>query len=144
MTIMTAAYFDSIKDYVHPNVNKFINYYRNGNRIELPPFHGCRRRNKNGTRKFIDYTNCYQCVTPSWRRYWKKDIKPKYKTKYGFFYWTRYMTRTRHRFLFKNTGYYVYNYRLKKYEHMNDTPMNHDFKWMQRFKKEYLFKNALP
>ena len=54
------------------------------------------------------------------------------------------MTRTRHRFLFKNKGYYVYNYRLKKYEHMNDTPMHHDFKWMQRFKKEYLFKNALP
>ena len=32
---------------------------------------------------------------------------------------------------------------LKKYEHMNDTPMHHDFKWMQRFEKEYLFKNAL-
>ena len=24
MTIMTAPYFDSIKDYAHPNVNKFI------------------------------------------------------------------------------------------------------------------------
>ena len=46
MTIMTAAYFDSIKDYVHPNVNKFINYYRNRNRIELPPFHGRKSRNK--------------------------------------------------------------------------------------------------
>ena len=32
---------------------------------------------------------------------------------------------------------------LKKYEHMNDTPMHHDFKWMQRFEKEYLFKNSL-
>ena len=31
-----------------------------------------------------------------------------------------------------------------KYEHMNDTPMHHDFKWMQRFKKDDLFKNALP
>ena len=128
MTIMTAAYFDSIKDYVHPNVNKFINYYRNRNRIELPPFHGRKSRNKNGTRKFIEYTNGYQCVTPSWQRYWKKDIKLKYKTKYGFFCWTRYATQTRHRFLLKNKIYYVYNCRLKKYEHMNDTPMHHDFK----------------
>ena len=116
---MTAAYFDLIKDYVHPNVNKFINYYKDGNRVELPPFHGCRRRNKNGTKKFIDYANGYQCVSPSWRCYWKKNIKPKYKTKYGFFYWTRYK------------GYHVYNYRLKKYEHMKDTPMHHDIKWMQ-------------
>ena len=54
------------------------------------------------------------------------------------------MTRARHRFLFKNEGYHVYNYSLKKYEHMNDTPMHHDFKWMQRYKKEYLFKNAPP
>ena len=116
MTIMTAAYFASIKDYLHPNVNRFINYYRDGNRIELPPFHGCRRRNKNGTRKFIHYTNGYQCITPSWQGYWKKDIKQKYKTKYGFLYWTIYMTLTRHMFLFKNKGYRVYNYRFKKYE----------------------------
>ena len=54
------------------------------------------------------------------------------------------MTRTRLRFLYKNKGYHVYNYRLKKYEHMNDTPMHHDFKLMQQFKKEYLLKNALP
>ena len=32
----------------------------------------------------------------------KKNIKPKYKTKIGFFYWTGYMTKTRDRNLFKN------------------------------------------
>ena len=69
---MTAAYVDLIKDYVHPNVNKSINYYKGGNRIELPPFHGCRGRNKNGTKKFIDYANGYQCISPLWRCYWKK------------------------------------------------------------------------
>ena len=92
---MTADYFDLIKDYVHPNVKEFIFHYKNGNRIELPPCHGCNRWNRNGTRKFIDYTNGHQCVAPSWKHYWKKDIKTKYKTKYGFFYWTRYMTQTR-------------------------------------------------
>ena len=107
-------------------------------------FMAAKSRNKNGTGKYIDYTNGYQCLTPSSQRCWKKDIKPKYKTKYGFFYWTRHMTQTRNRFLFKNNGNYVYNYRLKEYEHLNDTPRHHDFKWMQRFKKEFLFKNALP
>ena len=53
------------------------------------------------------------------------------------------MTQTRDRCLFKNNSYFVYNCKLKKYEHMNDTPMHHDFKSMQSFKEEYLFKNAL-
>ena len=52
------------------------------------------------------------------------------------------MTQTRDRYLFKDKGYLVYNYKLKKYEHMNDTPMHYDFKSMQNFKEKYLFKNA--
>ena len=36
-------------------------------------------------------------------------LEKKYKTKIGFFYWTRYMTQTRDRYLFKNKGYLVYN-----------------------------------
>ena len=53
------------------------------------------------------------------------------------------MTHTRNGFLFKNKGYFVYNYKLKKYEHVNDTPMHRDFKSMQNFKEEYLFKHAV-
>ena len=97
----------------------------------------------NGKRKFINYTIGEHCVAPTWQRYCKKDIKPKYKTKIGFFYWTRYLTQTRDRYLFKNKGYFVYNYKLKKYEHLKNTPMHQDFKFMQNFKEEYLFKNAL-
>ena len=46
------------------------------------------------------------------------------------------MSQTKYRYLFKNKGCFVYNFKL-----MNDTPMHHDFKSMQQFKKEYLFKN---
>ena len=135
MAIMTAGSYELTIDYVHPNFNKFI---------ELPPFHGCSLcNNRNGKRKFINYTIGEHCVAPTWQRYCKKDIKPKYKTKIGFFYWTRYLTQTRDRYLFKNKGYFVYNYKLKKYENMKNTPMHHDFKSMQNFKEEYLFKNAL-
>ena len=108
MTVMTVAYFELIKDYVHPNVKKFINHYNDGNTFQLPPFHWCAHINKNGTRKFINYANGYQCVTPSWQRCWKK-LKSKYKTKIGFCYWTRYMTQTRDSCLFKNKSYFVYN-----------------------------------
>ena len=136
MSIMTVGSYELIKDYVHPKFNKFINYYKDGNRIETPPFPGCGlHNNRNKTRKFIRYEIGEHC--------WKKKIKPKYKTKIGFLHWTRYMTQTRDRYLFKDKGYLVYNYKLKKYEHMNDTPMHYDFKSMQNFKKEYLFKNAL-
>ena len=52
------------------------------------------------------------------------------------------MTQTRDRYLFKDKDDLVYNYQLKKYEHMNDTPMHYDFKSIQNFKEKYLFKNA--
>ena len=53
------------------------------------------------------------------------------------------MIQTKFRHLFKNRGYLVYNYKLKKYEHINKTPLHHEFKSMQQFKKEYFFKHAL-
>ena len=59
-----------------------------------------------------------------------------------FCYWTRHMTQTRHRYLFKNKGNFVYNYKLKKYMHMIFTPMLYEFKDMQKFKQN-LWKNFL-
>ena len=56
MTVMTVAYFEHVKDYLHPNLKHFINEYKEENIIMLPPFHGCGHRNKNGTRKLINYT----------------------------------------------------------------------------------------
>ena len=143
MPVLTVEYFNKIKDYVHPNLQTIIKDYQNGNVITLPPFHGCGHRNKNGTRKLIDYAHGYRCITPSWRSYWKKDVEAKYQRKTGDFYVTRYMTRTKFRDLVKNKNYLVYNFKLKKYEHINKTPLQHEFKSKQQFKKEYFFKNAL-
>ena len=104
MTVLTVEYFNKIKDYIHPNLQTIIKDYQNGNLITLPPYHGCGHRNKNGTRKLIDYACEYWCVTPSWRSYWKKDVKAKYQHKTGDFYVTRYMTQTKFRHLLKNKG----------------------------------------
>ena len=75
MIVLTAEYFNKIKDYIHPNLQTIIKDHQNGNLITLPPYHGCSHGNKNGTRKLIDYVRGYWCVTPSWRNYWEKNVK---------------------------------------------------------------------
>ena len=78
MAHMTVEYYEQVKDYLHQHVNQYINLYRYGNIIDLPPYRGCNRLNKNGTRKEIEYNLGYQCVIPTYKRYWK-ETKDKYK-----------------------------------------------------------------
>ena len=136
MVVLTIEYYNHVKDYLHPNLCFFIEDYQKENLITLPPFHGCGHRNRNGTNKTVNCTNGFQCITPTWRDYWKEDVKPKYKSKIGFCYVTRYMTH-----LFRNRGYEVYNFELQKYEHIAKTPLRHKFKSMQQFENDYLTKS---
>ena len=41
MGLMHADYYETVRDYLHPDIHDFINHYRCGNLIDLPPFHGC-------------------------------------------------------------------------------------------------------
>ena len=52
------------------------------------------------------------------------------------------MTRTNWRHLFKNKGSFIFNYKLKKYDHFSETPMRHDYYHLQEIKEE-IFKYAL-
>ena len=65
MAVLTVEYYNHVKDYIHPHLHTFIEDYQNENLITLPPFHGCGHRNRNGTNKPINYSNGYQCVTPT-------------------------------------------------------------------------------
>ena len=65
MGLMHADYYETLKDYLHPDIHDFINHHRCRNLIDLPPFHGCNRANKNGIRKLIMYEMGGQCVTPT-------------------------------------------------------------------------------
>ena len=116
MAILTTETFNSIKDYLHPNLDKIVkdDKLKDNKLVILPPYHGCGYKNKNGTKKSIDYGRGHRCITPSWRRSWKKDVKKKYLTKK--YPKTRYRLNSEYRNLFKNKGNYVYNYKLKKYE----------------------------
>ena len=142
MEHMTVRYYEQVKDYLHPHLNDFINYYRDGDIISLPLYHGCNPLNRNGTRKEIQYNLGYRCIVPTDKRYWRES-KDKYRRKINDkIYWTRYMTKTNRRHLFRNKGNFVYNYKLKKYEHMSQTSMRGDFYYLQSIKKD-LFKHVL-
>ena len=140
---LTLRYYENVKDYLHPHIRQFIHHYRFGDIIDLPLYHGCNRVNKNGTRKQICYSIGEQCTHPTDKRYWKKT-KNKYKIypDSRYFSWTRYNTQTNCRYLFKNRGNLVYNYKLKRYQHMSDTPMRWEFYHLESIRKG-LFKNAL-
>ena len=81
MGSMTLRYYEQVKDYLHPHIHQFINYYRYGEIIDLPLYHGCNRLNRNGTRKEIEYNLGYQCIIPTYKRYWK-ETKDKYKRRH--------------------------------------------------------------
>ena len=116
MPIFTTETYNSIKDYLHPNLDEIIkdDILKDDKLIVLPPFHGCGYKNKNGTRKLIDYGRGHRCITPSWRRSWKRKVKDKYFSKR--YPRTRYRLNADYRNLFKNVYNYVYNYKLKIYK----------------------------
>ena len=144
MVLLTDEYYNAVKDYLHPNIHKFVNHYRRGNFIDFPHYHGSDKFNRNGTRKFIKYKIGEHCVASTNRPCWK-ITKNKYEhgpTNGKRQYWKRYMTWTNQRFLFKNKGNFVYNYQLKKFEHMSEMPMLYEHKYLQRIRKKSL-KNVL-
>ena len=105
MGLLTNRYYEAIKDYLHPNIHRFVNHYR----------YGDHKVKKNGTRKTIKHEIGEQCLAPTNKPYWK-ETKNKYK--HGVInrkrqYWTRYMTWAKQRYLFKNKGNFVYIISLK-------------------------------
>ena len=89
----------------------------------------------------IEYNQGDQCITPTNKLYWTKT-KDKYRrissrnTKRV--YRTRYMTWTNRRDLFKNKGNFVYNCKLKKFEHISKMPMHYDYNSLQQIRKDVL------
>ena len=90
MALFTTETYNRFKDLLHPNVRHNIDSYRNKRLIHLPAYHGCEMYNRNGTRRLIDYSRCKQCIMATDNRFWKKEVKDKYRIRKVYF--TRYMT----------------------------------------------------
>ena len=136
MPYLTESYLNEIKDYVHPNLHKIVNKYKTNNIIILPPFHGCSLKNKNGTNKAIDYGRGRCCINPSWSKFWKKNIRGNHFRMYPK---TRFLSNSSYRNLFKNKGNLVYNYNLKTYKPIQETPLRNLISLMNKYK----YKDAL-
>ena len=122
-----------MKDYFHPNVSTFIdNYTSDVGFVQLPIYHGCGLKNKRSNKKLIDYQNGHQCICSVW-----SDDKNN-KTKSGNFLLTRCSTQGSYRYLFKNRGNCLWNYKTKKFVHVLDTPISDNFKYFLRLKNEHL------
>ena len=134
MGCFTPGYYNQVKDYLHPHLYDFIHYYGERNIFDLPLYHGCNKKNRNGTRKLIEYNQGHQCIVPTNKLYWRKT-KDKYKRNTKRVYWTRYMTWSN---LFKNKGNFVYNYKLKMFEHISKRPMHYDHDFLQQIRKDVL------
>ena len=67
MAVFYKEYFDKMKDYFRPNIATFIDHYTDDNGfVELSPFHGWGLKNRNGTKKLVDYRNGNQCLCGVW------------------------------------------------------------------------------
>ena len=72
---------------LHRNLVSNIESYKVGAYYLFPTYHGCQHRNRNGTRKKIQYNKGEQCINPvhtaCWRKTKKKYLSPKvYNTTY--------------------------------------------------------------
>ena len=74
-------------DLIDPNLMWSIDRYKKDSSYVFLTYHGCNYKNRNGTRKRIDYKRGEQCMRPTDIPYWRKT-KEKYKNK-GKVYFTR-------------------------------------------------------
>ena len=134
--IFSREYFERRKDYFHPRVCAFVeNYWDAGNELYmLPTFHGCGLKNKNGTKKMIDYRNGKKCLFPTWSY---DDKNTDNDSCYRPF--TRYISFSgKDRITFKNKGDTIFNYSTNQYDHLQDTPDRDNYKRFLQIKDLYL------
>ena len=104
------------KDFIHPNITCNIDHYRKGNLVQLPEFHGCGLRNRNGFIKRVDYKRGFQCILVTSKPDWRKT-KNKYKLQRV--YNTRYNSQYDIGYLGNVEDYSYFNYSTKEYEYIN-------------------------
>ena len=129
-TVLFLVFVVKFEQFVGSFLIKFKVFTHNGV-VELPPFHGCGLRNINGTKKLVDYRNANQCLCGVWS-------DENCKIEYGTYPMTRYMTQGRFRYLYKNKGNCLWDYKTKEYVHMLDTPVRDNFNYFLELKMQHL------
>ena len=92
--------FGKVVKFLQPNLVSNIKRYKEGYYYFFPSYHGCSYRNRNGTRKKMQYNKIEQCVNPVHTSCWR-PVKKKYLGLPPRIYPTRYRKN-----YFKNTQTY--------------------------------------
>ena len=98
-----------ILKYLHPNIVSNIDRYKERHYYLFPPYHGCRYRHRNRTRKRIQYNKREQCINPVQIFLWR-PAKQKYLGNLIRLYMTRYW-----KFFFKRTSTNIFLTNLLQY-----------------------------
>ena len=98
----------------------------------MASYHGCSLKNRNGTRRLIDYRNGKQCLFPVWSD--RKEIGSSCNRPF-----TRFISYNgKDRVFLKNKGNAIFNYSTNQYDHLLDTPDRDDFQRFLQIKDTYL------
>ena len=82
--------YKRLKSIIHPNIRMNIERFRIDDYYVFPTYHGCTKRNRNGTNKKINYRLGEICATPTEKLNWKSLYDINWKNLPNKIYFTRY------------------------------------------------------
>ena len=109
---------------IHPNLLANKHHYLKNKVYVFPQYHGCGYKNKNGTNKKIEYKRGHQCLFPTDKRYWKKNVAGRLVPRK--LHYTRYMSNISMNEFAKTKGDKWYDYKTKTYKHRKEWYRNAD------------------
>ena len=114
MRISESTYkkFESI---IHPKLKANIHKFKKDGYYFFPSYHGCRKRNRNGTNKKVNYRIGEMCEEATYNLNWKSWDEINWNSLPHKFYLTRFMTNLGLNALAKNKGNKWYNWNKKEY-----------------------------
>ena len=81
--------YERFKNVFHPKLRKNIKKFKHGAYFRFPLYHGCGKKNRNGTNKKINYSVGEMCISPTYTLL-PKTNKVKFKYLPQKIYFTRY------------------------------------------------------
>ena len=104
--------FESI---IHPKLKANIHKFKKDGYYFFPTYHGCGKRNRNGTNKKVNYRIGDMCEEATYNLNWKRWDEINWNSLPHKFYLTRFMTDVGLNAFAKNKGQKWYNWDRKEY-----------------------------
>ena len=107
--------YKRLRSIIHPNLRKNIEKFRIENYFVFPHYHGCGKKNRNGTNKNINYKIGEICKKPTDYLNWKRMYDIPWKNIPHSIYFTRYGSNYGMNNFVKNKGRQWFDWDKKEY-----------------------------